>query len=160
VDYDLAQLNIGIGRGPIDSPVMAEFVANLDRINAVAEASPGFVWRLKADDGNATSLRPFGDPDTREDVPQTRHEHTRRPDAGVDGCLWGLHLHPGKPRAVSSDRRRPNDNRRLTRCDQLLGWPQSGRGADRRSYRRVIGVFRKRRCCGRLELAWRFGCGA
>lgn len=63
VDYDLAQLNIGIGQGPIDSPVMAEFVANLDRINAVAEASPGFVWRLKADDGNATSLRPFGDPD-------------------------------------------------------------------------------------------------
>jgi Domain of unknown function (DUF3291) len=36
--YELAQLNIGIIRGPIDSPVMAEFVANLDRINALAKS--------------------------------------------------------------------------------------------------------------------------
>jgi hypothetical protein len=57
--YELAQLNIGIIRGPIDSPVMAEFVANLERINAIAEASPGFVWRLQTEDGNATAIRPF-----------------------------------------------------------------------------------------------------
>jgi hypothetical protein len=36
--YELAQLNIGVLRGPIGSPVMAEFVANLDRINALADA--------------------------------------------------------------------------------------------------------------------------
>jgi hypothetical protein len=58
--YQLAQLNIGIARGAIDSPVMAEFVAQLDEINAIAESSPGFVWRLKDDGGNATSFRPLG----------------------------------------------------------------------------------------------------
>jgi hypothetical protein len=57
--YELAQLNIGIIRGPMDSPVMAEFAANLQRINAVADLSPGFVWRLQTEDGDATALRPF-----------------------------------------------------------------------------------------------------
>src|SRR6516225_6166804 len=57
--YELAQLNIGIIRGPMDSPVMAEFAANLDRVNALAESSPGFVWRLQTADGNATAIRPF-----------------------------------------------------------------------------------------------------
>jgi hypothetical protein len=57
--YELAQLNIGIFKGPIDSPVMAEFVANLDRINALAERTPGFVWRLQTEEGNATAIRPY-----------------------------------------------------------------------------------------------------
>lgn len=57
--HDLAQLNIGIIKGPIDSPVMAEFVANLDRINALAERTPGFVWRLQTEEGNATAIRPY-----------------------------------------------------------------------------------------------------
>lgn len=61
-DYELAQLNTGFIRGPIDSPIMAEFVANLARINALADASPGFVWRLKTEAGDATDLRPFEDP--------------------------------------------------------------------------------------------------
>jgi hypothetical protein len=59
--YQLAQLNIALMTAPIDSPVMADFVANLDRINALAEHSAGYVWRLKTEDGNATALRPFGD---------------------------------------------------------------------------------------------------
>jgi hypothetical protein len=59
--YELAQLNIGIMREPLESPRMADFVANLERINALAESSPGFVWRLKTDDGDATALRPLGD---------------------------------------------------------------------------------------------------
>lgn len=58
--YELAQLNIAQMKAPLDAPEMAEFVANLDRINALAEAAPGFVWRLKDDEGNATALRPFG----------------------------------------------------------------------------------------------------
>jgi hypothetical protein len=57
--FQLAQINIGIIQGPIDSPVMADFVANLDRINALAEQSPGFVWRLQTDEGNATALSPY-----------------------------------------------------------------------------------------------------
>jgi len=57
--YELAQLNIGIIRGAMDSPIMAEFAANLARINALADASPGFVWRLQTEAGNATAIRPF-----------------------------------------------------------------------------------------------------
>jgi hypothetical protein len=60
--YHLAQLNIGIIRGPMDSPIMAEFAANLARINALAEQSPGFVWRLQTPAGDATAIRPFPDP--------------------------------------------------------------------------------------------------
>ena len=59
--FELAQLNIAHLKAPIDSPLLSDFVANLDRINAIAEASDGFKWRLMTDDGNATSLRPFGD---------------------------------------------------------------------------------------------------
>ena len=59
--YELAQLNIGIPAAALDSPRMADFMNNLDRINALAEASPGFVWRLQTDEGNATALRPLGD---------------------------------------------------------------------------------------------------
>ncbi len=60
-DYHLAQLNIARMLEPLESPRMAEFVDNLDRINALAEAAPGYVWRLQTDDGDATALRPFGD---------------------------------------------------------------------------------------------------
>lgn len=57
----LAELNVAKPRGPLDGPVMAEFMANLERINGVGDASPGFVWRLQAEDGNATGLeQPFG----------------------------------------------------------------------------------------------------
>lgn len=57
--FELAQLNIGIIRAPMDSPVMADFANNLDRINALAEATPGFVWRLQTEEGDATAIRPF-----------------------------------------------------------------------------------------------------
>jgi Domain of unknown function (DUF3291) len=57
--YELAQLNIGIIRGPMDSPVMAHFAANLERINALADRSPGFVWRLQTEEGDAAGIRPF-----------------------------------------------------------------------------------------------------
>jgi hypothetical protein len=60
-DFHVAQLNIGRIRGPIDSPIMAEFVALLDPVNAVADASPGFVWRLQTEEGNATAVRPYED---------------------------------------------------------------------------------------------------
>jgi hypothetical protein len=57
--YQLAQVNVGIIKGPMDSPVMADFAANLDRINALADGFPGFVWRLQTEEGDATSIRPF-----------------------------------------------------------------------------------------------------
>ena len=60
--YHLAQLNIGKLLHPIDHPAIAEFADNLDRINALAEKSQGFVWRLKDESGNATDINAFGDP--------------------------------------------------------------------------------------------------
>jgi hypothetical protein len=62
--YELAQLNIGIIKAPMDSPVMAEFAASLERINALADHAPGFVWRLQTVEGDATSIRPFEDENT------------------------------------------------------------------------------------------------
>ena len=59
--YQLAQLNIAALKAPLDSPVLKDFVDNLDRINDLAEKSPGFVWRLKGEGNDATSLRPLGD---------------------------------------------------------------------------------------------------
>ena len=53
----LAQLNIGRLVAAQESPEVAEFMAALDRINALAESSDGFVWRLRDDAGNATSFR-------------------------------------------------------------------------------------------------------
>jgi hypothetical protein len=59
--YHLAQLNIAVLKAPLDSPELKDFVDNLDRINALAEGSPGFEWRLKGDGNDATALRPFGE---------------------------------------------------------------------------------------------------
>lgn len=57
----LAQINIAKARGLLTSPVMAEFADAIDRINQLAEAAPGFVWRLK-DSGNALAIQVFDDP--------------------------------------------------------------------------------------------------
>jgi hypothetical protein len=59
--YQLAQLNIAALKAPLDSPELKDFVDNLDRINALAESSPGFEWRLTGDGNDATSLRPLGE---------------------------------------------------------------------------------------------------
>jgi hypothetical protein len=59
--YHLAQINIAKMLAPIDHPLMADFVANLDAINSIAEKSAGFVWRLKGNDNNATAIRIFED---------------------------------------------------------------------------------------------------
>jgi ring-1,2-phenylacetyl-CoA epoxidase subunit PaaC len=59
----LVQINIARMKAPIDSPLMADFAAQLDEVNAQAEAAPGFLWRLKDDTGNATTISatsPFG----------------------------------------------------------------------------------------------------
>jgi len=59
--YQLAQVNIARMLAPLTDTQMAGFVARLDEINAIADTSPGFVWRLQTEEGNATSLRPFED---------------------------------------------------------------------------------------------------
>lgn len=58
----LAQLNVARLRHELDHPDLAPFVDALDAVNAVADEAPGFVWRLQEEgDGNATSIRPWGD---------------------------------------------------------------------------------------------------
>ncbi|MEU8116931.1 DUF3291 domain-containing protein [Micromonospora sp. NPDC048947] len=59
-EHHLAQLNIAQLRAPLDSPELADFVARLPEINGLADDSPGFVWRLQDESGDATALRPFG----------------------------------------------------------------------------------------------------
>lgn len=58
--WQLAHLNIAQMRAPMDAPEMADFVANLDPIHALADTAPGFVWRFKDEDIDATLPRPFG----------------------------------------------------------------------------------------------------
>jgi hypothetical protein len=60
-EYHLAQINVARMLAPIDDPVMADFVAQLSPINALAEASPGFIWRLQSEDGDATSIKVYDD---------------------------------------------------------------------------------------------------
>lgn len=59
--HQLAQINVAELKAPLDSPMLKDFVDNLDRVNALAERSPGFIWRLKGDGNDATELRPMGD---------------------------------------------------------------------------------------------------
>ena len=60
--YHLAQVNIARMRAELDTPEMAGFTSRLDEINALADASPGFVWRFQTEAGDATAVRLFEDP--------------------------------------------------------------------------------------------------
>jgi hypothetical protein len=60
-DFHIAQINIARMLAPIDDLVMADFVAQLPSINALAEESPGFVWRLQSEGGDATSIKIYDD---------------------------------------------------------------------------------------------------
>ncbi len=61
-DYVLAQINIALMKAPLDNPIMAEFVSALDEVNAIADRSPGFVWRLQTQSGNATNIWAYSEP--------------------------------------------------------------------------------------------------
>lgn len=83
--HHLAQLNVGRSVAPMDDPRMADFVAWLDEINRLAERSPGFVWRLQGDNGNATDLKFSDDPLfivnlTVWTSPEALHDYTYRSD--------------------------------------------------------------------------------
>jgi hypothetical protein len=61
IDWHLAQVNIGRARGATTDAVMQGFMSRLEEINALAERTPGFVWRLQTEDGDATAVRPYAD---------------------------------------------------------------------------------------------------
>ncbi|MFM8753890.1 MAG: DUF3291 domain-containing protein [Phenylobacterium sp.] len=60
--HHLAQINIARFRLPMDHPANSDFIGNLDPVNGIAEAQPGFVWRLTGDGNNALDLRAYDDP--------------------------------------------------------------------------------------------------
>jgi hypothetical protein len=61
-EYLIAEINVARMKGiNINDPIMKEFVDNLDKVNALAESSQGFVWRLKDESNNATNLNPYND---------------------------------------------------------------------------------------------------
>ena len=59
--WHLAQTNIGISKYTYDEPEFADFVDNLDRINALADAAPGFIWRFVQEDEHEAGRDVFGD---------------------------------------------------------------------------------------------------
>jgi hypothetical protein len=59
--WQIAQVNIALPREPLDTPALAEFVAQLEPVNALADPAPGFVWRLQDESGDATSIQAFDD---------------------------------------------------------------------------------------------------
>lgn len=101
----LAQLNVATLRHAIDEPETADFVNGLDPVNAAGEVSPGFVWRLQADDGNATSISAFPNPLTIVNLTVWESQKALR-----DFAYRGLHreffrrraewFEPGESRAV------------------------------------------------------------
>jgi hypothetical protein len=60
--FHLAQINVGRFRTAAEDPSLGDFMAALDPINALAERSPGFVWRLKDETGHATNIHAYDDP--------------------------------------------------------------------------------------------------
>ena len=60
--WHVAQMNVGTVLYPTDDPRIAEFMGLLDQVNAMADASPGFVWRLQSAQGNATDILVSEDP--------------------------------------------------------------------------------------------------
>ena len=61
--YHIAQVNIGRVKAPVEDPIMHGFMSRLDDLNALADSSPGFVWRLQTSAGNATYFRPYPEDD-------------------------------------------------------------------------------------------------
>ncbi len=59
----LAQLNIAKAKYSLDAPEIKDFVDNLEPVNNLAESSEGFIWRLKDEQGDATNIQAFSDPD-------------------------------------------------------------------------------------------------
>jgi len=55
-EWHVAQINVGTIKYPQDDPRMSGFMNRLDEINALAERSPGYVWRMQSESGNATDI--------------------------------------------------------------------------------------------------------
>lgn len=61
-EFHLAQINIALMKAPLNDPIMVEFADALSEVNAIADQSSGFIWRLQTASGNATDIRAYPDP--------------------------------------------------------------------------------------------------
>lgn len=136
----LAEINIARLLHPLDDPRIADFVASLDRINALAERTPGFCWRLKDETGNATELSAFDDPlvivnmsvwtspETLENfVWKTVHKQVYARRAEWFGLMRMEHfamwwVEPGTRPTVAEGRERIEHLRRHGDSDHAFGW--------------------------------------
>lgn len=113
MSWELAQLNIASLLAPLDSPELADFVAELDRINGIADQSPGFVWRLQSEDGDATDL-----------------EHGFGSEFIVNLSVWksmeDLHNYVYKSAHAQIMRRRKEWFNRMTDAYMVLWWVREG----------------------------------
>lgn len=113
--FHLAQLNIGRLLYPVDDPRIADFKNALDQINALAEASPGFVWRLQSVEGNAT---------------QIAHPWSSDPLMLVNMSVWtdpdSLKAYAYKTTHVDFFRRRREWFEPATQAHAVLWWIPSG----------------------------------
>lgn len=114
--HHLAQLNLGLFRAPLDSEEMAEFAAALDPINALAEATPGFIWRLTDDNGGSSST---------VDVPGLDHP-LWAPNMSVWESLDALKHFMYKSGHASYLRRRSEWFARPDRLINVLWWIPAG----------------------------------
>ncbi|EMP56618.1 hypothetical protein MSNKSG1_04766 [Marinobacter santoriniensis NKSG1] len=110
--YQIAQLNIATLKSPIDSPELADFVANLDRINRLAEDTAGFVWRLQTEEGDATGIDYFGS------------------DKIVNLSLWesveALHNYVYRSAHVEIMRRKKEWFHKMSEAHMVLWWVRVG----------------------------------
>lgn len=110
--FNLAQLNIAQLVSPLESAALVDFVANLDRINALADAAPGFIWRLQTEDGDATGVKHFGD------------------DFIVNMSVWkdiqSLHDYVYRSNHIEVMRRRKEWFLKLKEAYMVLWWVPSG----------------------------------
>jgi uncharacterized protein DUF3291 len=120
--WQIAQANVARMRAPLEDPVMEGFRSQLERVNALADASPGFVWRLQGETGDATDVRAYEDPliifnmsvwasleDLHRYVYKSDHVRPLRarrswflPYAGPSLVLWWIHA--GRLPAVAEAR--------------------------------------------------------
>lgn len=127
--YDLAQLNVANVKYPLESPEMADFVDNLDRINALADRSPGFVWRLQTEEGDATAVDFMG------------------PDMLVNMSVWedveSLHNYVYRTAHAEIMSRRKEWFERMTESYTVLWWIPEGTVPTPQEARRKLAQLRE-----------------
>ena len=136
----IAQINVGRAIYDLDDPRMAEFMENLDRVNGLAERSPGFLWRFQDESGNATETKIDGDPRELLNISvwqsvadlerfafatlharffQRQHEWFERPE-GVHFAMWPVarDARPGPQEALA----KLDDLRHNGPGEHVFGW--------------------------------------